>query len=84
MATEQIANLFSAISDQQDLTWNTKDLDNFLNILYGRQLKELNNCVSTNNEKYIEEAVNCLPKLLIIPTIHQLAQINNVIDYKLI
>ncbi|XP_062842551.1 interferon a3-like [Trichomycterus rosablanca] len=51
VATEQIANLFSAISYQNELKWDTKVLDDFLSILYTRQLNELNNCSAAHAER---------------------------------
>nr|AYN78118.1 interferon [Channa striata] len=51
VATNEIIILFSAVSHVDDVKWDSRTLDNFLNILSTRQLSELRNCTSTYAER---------------------------------
>nr|NP_001187180.1 interferon alpha [Ictalurus punctatus]ACF07857.1 interferon alpha [Ictalurus punctatus] len=46
-ATEQIISVFNAVSHVDEVKWDRRALDDFLNILETRQLTELTKCTST-------------------------------------
>lgn len=54
-ATEQIINLFSTLMSHVDeVQWDSRAVDDFLNILKSRQLKELKTCVSVEYISYTD------------------------------
>ncbi|XP_026801884.1 interferon a3-like [Pangasianodon hypophthalmus] len=50
-ATEQIIILFDAVSRVDEVKWDSRALEDFLNILSSRQLTELKKCTATYAER---------------------------------
>ncbi|XP_046691142.1 interferon a3-like isoform X1 [Silurus meridionalis] len=71
-ATEQIIVLFDAASNADNINWDSRALDDFLNILNTRQLMELKKCTATyaertrhsNSERKIRRHFKRLKKML--------------------
>ncbi|KAF5903659.1 interferon a3-like, partial [Clarias magur] len=71
-ATEHIIDVFNAVSLVDDIAWDRRALDDFLNILNTRQLKELKICTTTyakragqsSSEKKLRRHFKNLKKML--------------------
>ncbi|KAM9494497.1 interferon phi 1 [Clarias gariepinus] len=87
-ATDHIIKLLNAVSLKDDIDWDSKKLDNLLNVLDYRQLKELTKCTATyarraghsSSEKKLRRHFRKLKKMLNDSnySANSLAQIRNV------
>ncbi|XP_027010683.1 interferon a3-like isoform X2 [Tachysurus fulvidraco] len=91
--TEQIVSLFDILSDLDEVKWDSRTLDNFLNILKYRQLKELEECTAeyaaraghSSSERKVRRHFKKLKKILKKANYseHSLEQIRNVVMHHL-